>query len=230
MSLNFCKSRFSWQSEQVLNFRISVYATRSTTLSSLLANCPQEIMLPPYPLSLDFQLRVWDQSLSFNFGHPTHPVSGLRNEKNFLSSFIFNGFFKTSVRLPRLRTSFAEWSWIISDVAFNFLFLIKINLTTNFWSKRQMKSWYSTEKAFSPIGCGINDTSCRFMMIRCLLDNCLTTTRQLPDVNMTISIWFLDSCLITSWQLLMTDILLSKHAWQPEDYFTTSKLILDNSR
>ena len=97
---------------------ISVYAMLSTSMSNLLANCPQEIMLPPYPLSLDFQLRVWDQSLSFNFGHPTHPVSGLRNEKNFLSSFIFNGFFKTSVRLPHLRTSFVEGSRIISEVTF----------------------------------------------------------------------------------------------------------------
>ena len=74
-----------------------------------------------------------------------------------------------------------------------------------------MKSWYSTEKAFSPIGCGINDKSCRFMIIWRMLDICLTTTWQLTDVSMSIYICFLDSCLITSWQLL--DNYLSTDDW-----------------
>ena len=77
--------------------------------------------------------------------------------------------------------------------------------------KCQMKSWYSTEKAFSPIGCGINDKSCRFMIIWRMLDICLTTTWQLSDVSMSIYICFLDSCLITSWQLL--DNYLSTDDW-----------------
>ena len=38
-----------------------------------------------------------------------------------------------------------------------------------------------TEKAFSPIGCGINDKSYRFMKILGMPDNCLATTRRLTD-------------------------------------------------
>ena len=149
-------------------------------------------MLPPYPLGLDFQLRVWDQSLSFNFGHPTHPVSGLRNEKNFLSSFIFNGFFKTSVRLPHLRTSFAEWSRTISEVAFKAF----ISDQTNSYNEFLIKMY---------------EMSNEIMIIWRMLDKCLTTTWKLSDVCMTIYICFLDSCLITSWQLL--DNYLSTDDW-----------------
>ena len=57
----------------------------------------------------------------------------------------------------------------------------------------------TTEKAFSPIGCAINEKSYRFMTIWRLLDDCLTITWRLPYYCLTTAWYLTDDCLNPAW-------------------------------